>query len=170
MSEEAPPVAAPVSEPQAPPKTLSPSQPSRTEESERPAERQPPLELPPEPCKVPLHIPMSNSMLESLPMTHISTTLAGQAWFFTGNEAFFASLCNLLGKPINISLFYSLFNIEVSAPLSTVQLPQQKPVEVPVVLNNPLPFPSNMMAPIGRPTTVPHDTDEDEGLHFEQVC
>ncbi|XP_062284647.1 GRB10-interacting GYF protein 2 [Scomber scombrus] len=134
VSEEAAPVAPPVSEPQAPTKTLSPSQPRRTEESERPAERQPPLELPPEPCKVPLHVPMSNSMLESLPMTHISTTLA-----------------------------------EVSAASSTVQLPQQKPVEVPVAMNNPLPFPSNMMAPIGRPTTVPHDTDEDEGLkHFEQ--
>ncbi|XP_053186276.1 GRB10-interacting GYF protein 2 isoform X2 [Scomber japonicus] len=134
VSEEAAPVAPPVSEAQAPPKSLSPSQPRRTEESERPAERQPPLELPPEPCKVPLHVPMSNSMLESLPRTHISTTLA-----------------------------------EVSAPSSTVQLPQQKPVEIPVAMNNPLPFPSNMMAPIGRPTTVTHDTDEDEGLkHFEQ--
>ncbi|XP_067461987.1 GRB10-interacting GYF protein 2 isoform X1 [Thunnus thynnus] len=134
VSEEAPPVAPSISEPQAPPKSLSPSQPSRTEESERPAERQPPLELPAEPCKVPLHVPMSNSMLESLPMTHISTTLA-----------------------------------EVSVPSSTVQLPQQKPVEVPVAMNNPLPFPSSIMAPISRPTTVPHDTDEDEGLkHFEQ--
>ncbi|XP_035526516.1 GRB10-interacting GYF protein 2 isoform X3 [Morone saxatilis] len=133
-SDEAPPVAPPVSESQAPAQSLSQSQPSRTEESERPAERQPPLELPPEPCKVPLHISMSNSMLESLPMTHISTTLA-----------------------------------EVSAPSPTVPLPQQKPIEVPVVMNNPLPFPSNILAPIGRPTTVPHDTDEDEGLkHFEQ--
>lgn len=42
-------------------------------------------------------------------------------------------------------------------------------MEVPVVMNNPLPFPSNILAPIGRPTAVPHDTDEDEGLkHFEQ--
>ncbi|XP_023149330.1 GRB10-interacting GYF protein 2 isoform X3 [Amphiprion ocellaris] len=133
-SEEAPSVAPPVSEPQAPTQSLSPNQPSRTEEPERPAERQLPLELPPEPCKVPLHVPMSNSMLESLPMTHISTTLA-----------------------------------EVSAPSPTIQLPQQKPIEVPVAMNNPLPFPSSIMDPIGRPTTVPHDTDEDEGLkHFEQ--
>ncbi|XP_076601121.1 GRB10-interacting GYF protein 2 isoform X1 [Chaetodon auriga] len=58
---------------------------------------------------------------------------------------------------------------EVSAPSPAVQLPQQKPVEVPVAMNNPLPFPSSILAPIGRPTTVPHDTDEDEGLkHFEQ--
>ncbi|KAM4550965.1 GRB10-interacting GYF protein 2 isoform 5-T5 [Odontesthes bonariensis] len=57
----------------------------------------------------------------------------------------------------------------VSAPSPTVQLPQQKPIEVSVALNNPLPFPSNIMAPIGRPTSVPHETDEDEGLkHFEQ--
>ncbi|XP_070700721.1 GRB10-interacting GYF protein 2 isoform X2 [Pempheris klunzingeri] len=134
-SEEAPPVAspvAPVSEPQAPAQSLSPRQQTRTDSPERPAERQPPLELPPEPCKVPLHVPLSNSM--SLPMTHISTTLA-----------------------------------EVSAPSPTVQLLQQKPVDVPVAMNNPLPFPSSMLAPIGRPTTVPHDTDEDEGLkHFEQ--
>uniref|UniRef100_A0A8C4GEY1 GYF domain-containing protein n=1 Tax=Dicentrarchus labrax TaxID=13489 RepID=A0A8C4GEY1_DICLA len=57
----------------------------------------------------------------------------------------------------------------LSAPSPTVPLPQQKPMEVPVAMNNPLPFPSNLLAPIGRPTTVPHDTDEDEGLkHFEQ--
>ncbi|XP_034558323.1 GRB10-interacting GYF protein 2 isoform X3 [Notolabrus celidotus] len=137
ISEEAPAVAAPVapqvSEPPAPTQSLSPCQPRRTQASERPAERQPPLELPPEPCKVPLHIPMSNSMLENLPMTHISTT-----------------------------------RTEVSAPSPTVQLPQPKPREVPVAMNNPLPFPS-ILAPIGRPTAVPHDTDEDEGLkHFEQ--
>ncbi|XP_067330133.1 GRB10-interacting GYF protein 2 isoform X2 [Channa argus] len=138
VSEEAPPlappVALPVSEALVPAQSLSPSQPSRTEETERPAERQPPLELPPEPCKVPLHVPLSNSMLETLPMTHISTTLA-----------------------------------EVSSPSPSVQLPQQKPMEVHVAMKNPLPFPSTVITPIGRPTTVPHDTDEDEGLtHFEQ--
>ncbi|XP_037644092.1 GRB10-interacting GYF protein 2 isoform X9 [Sebastes umbrosus] len=132
-SEEALPVAPPVSEPKVPALSLPLSQPNRTEVSERKAERQPPLELPPELCKVPLHIPMSNSMLESLPMNHISTTLA-----------------------------------EVSAPSPIIQLPQ-KPMEVPVAMNNPLPFPASIMAPIGRPTAVPHDTDEDEGLkHFEQ--
>ncbi|XP_059200839.1 GRB10-interacting GYF protein 2 isoform X2 [Centropristis striata] len=123
----APPVAPPVSEPQIPVQSLSLSQPNRTEESERPAERQPPLDLPPEPCKVPLHVPTSRTM------NHISTTHA-----------------------------------EVSAPSPSVQLPQ-KPMEVSVAMNNPLPFSSSIMAPIGRPTAVPHDTDEDEGLkHFEQ--
>uniref|UniRef100_A0AAQ6INZ0 GYF domain-containing protein n=1 Tax=Anabas testudineus TaxID=64144 RepID=A0AAQ6INZ0_ANATE len=57
----------------------------------------------------------------------------------------------------------------ISAPSPSIQLPLQKPMEVPVAMNNPLPFPSNVLAPIGRPTTVSHDTDEDEGLkHFEQ--
>uniref|UniRef100_UPI0037E94764 GRB10-interacting GYF protein 2 isoform X3 n=1 Tax=Semicossyphus pulcher TaxID=241346 RepID=UPI0037E94764 len=138
VSEEAPAVTSSIapqgSEHLAPVPSLPTSQPCRIEEPERPAERHPPLELPPEPCKVPMHIPMSNSMLESLPMTHISTTRA-----------------------------------DVPAPSPSVQLPQQKPMEVPVVMNNPLPFPSSMLAPIGRPTAVPHDTDEDEGLkHFEQ--
>lgn len=77
VPEEAPPVPPTVSEPHSPAQSLSPNLPSRTEDPERPAERQPPLELPPEPCKVPVHVPMSNSILESLPMTHISTTLTG---------------------------------------------------------------------------------------------
>lgn len=51
-----------------------------------------------------------------------------------------------------------------------MQLPQQKPIEVPKAVANPLPFPSIMLAPISRPATMSHDTDEDEGLkHFEQV-
>ncbi|XP_070412201.1 GRB10-interacting GYF protein 2 isoform X6 [Nothobranchius furzeri] len=126
-------VAQAVSETLPPSQSLSPIKPNRTEESERPAERQPPLELPPESCKAPLRVPMSSSMLDSLPMTHISTTLPG------------------------------------SVPSSTVQLPKQKPIEVSVSLNNHSPFTSSLIAPISRPTTVPHDTDEDEGLkHFEQ--
>uniref|UniRef100_A0A671Z0A0 GRB10 interacting GYF protein 2 n=1 Tax=Sparus aurata TaxID=8175 RepID=A0A671Z0A0_SPAAU len=58
---------------------------------------------------------------------------------------------------------------EVSAPSPAIQLPQQKPMEIPVAMNNPLSFSTSMLAPIGRPTAVPHDTDEDEGLkHFER--
>lgn len=99
VSEEAPPVAPPVapavSEPQAAAPSLSQSQPCRTEESERPVEQQPPLELPPEPCKVPLHVPISNSMRESLPMNHISTTLTGWIWFlsFTVNKQDLLAFC-----------------------------------------------------------------------------
>lgn len=71
------PVIPPVSESQSSAQSLSQSQNIRTEESERPAEQQPPpLEVPPEPSKAPLHVPMSNAILESVPMTHISTSLA----------------------------------------------------------------------------------------------
>uniref|UniRef100_A0A8P4G8T4 GYF domain-containing protein n=1 Tax=Dicentrarchus labrax TaxID=13489 RepID=A0A8P4G8T4_DICLA len=83
----------------------------------------------------------------------------------TETDDSFSIWLHLHGKPLNTCFFYA----EVSAPSPTVPLPQQKPMEVPVAMNNPLPFPSNLLAPIGRPTTVPHDTDEDEGLkHFEQ--
>ncbi|XP_029930227.1 GRB10-interacting GYF protein 2 isoform X4 [Myripristis murdjan] len=137
VEEETPPAAHPAPEPQAPTQPLPPVQPIRAEEPERPAERadrQSPPEPRLEPIKPPLHVPMSNSMLESIPMAHIATT-----------------------------------RTEVSAPSPTVQLQQQKPMEVPVAMPNALPFPTSMMAPIGRPATMPHDTDEDEGLkHFEQ--
>uniref|UniRef100_A0A1A7YRC0 GRB10 interacting GYF protein 2 n=1 Tax=Iconisemion striatum TaxID=60296 RepID=A0A1A7YRC0_9TELE len=129
-----PPVAQAVSETLPPSQSLSPIKPNRMEECERPADRQPPLELPPESCKAPLRVPMSTSMLDSLSMTHISTTLA-----------------------------------EVAVPSSTVLLTKQKPIEVSVAMNNHSPFTSSLIAPISRPTNVPHDTDEDEGLkHFEQ--
>ncbi|XP_027876558.1 GRB10-interacting GYF protein 2 isoform X5 [Xiphophorus couchianus] len=138
MSEDGPSlgpaVASAVSESQPPAQNSSPNHPSRTDETERPAERHPPLELPPEPCKAPLRIPMSSSILESHPMTHISTNLP-----------------------------------EVSAPSSTIHLPQQKPIEISLAINNALPYTTNIIARISRPTTVTHDTDEDEGLkHFEQ--
>lgn len=90
MSEDGPSlgpaVASAVSESQPPPQNLSPNHPSRTDEIERPAERHPPLELPPEPCKVPLRIPMSSSILESHPMTHISTNLPGGTLFPIKNK------------------------------------------------------------------------------------
>uniref|UniRef100_A0A3B5MIU0 GYF domain-containing protein n=1 Tax=Xiphophorus couchianus TaxID=32473 RepID=A0A3B5MIU0_9TELE len=58
---------------------------------------------------------------------------------------------------------------QVSAPSSTIHLPQQKPIEISLAINNALPYTTNIIARISRPTTVTHDTDEDEGLkHFEQ--
>lgn len=80
-----------VSESQGPAQSLSQSQIIRTEESERPAEQQPPLEVPPEPSKAPLHVPTSSIILESGPMAHISashaagelTTLHIVAFFLT---------------------------------------------------------------------------------------
>lgn len=73
----APPIAPPVAEPQAAALCLSQKQPSRTEESLRQVEQQPHVEPPPEAAKVPLHVPKSSCMLESLPMNHISTALTG---------------------------------------------------------------------------------------------
>ncbi|XP_055084647.1 GRB10-interacting GYF protein 2 isoform X2 [Periophthalmus magnuspinnatus] len=140
VPEEAPRVVSPVSTPILEPpavQSLSQCQTTRIEEPERPAERTdrlPPLELPPEPCKVPIQIPISNSLLEPISMSHISTA-----------------------------------HTEHPVSVHTVHLPHQKPMECPVVTNTSLPFSSNLMAPIGRPTTVSHETDEDEGLkHFEQ--
>lgn len=80
VEEEAPPAAHPAPEPQAPTQPLPPVQPIRAEEPERPAERadrQSPPEPRLEPIKPPLHVPMSNSMLESIPMAHIATTRTG---------------------------------------------------------------------------------------------
>ncbi|XP_072297604.1 GRB10-interacting GYF protein 2 isoform X1 [Eucyclogobius newberryi] len=140
VPEDAPPVASPVAIPILEPPavhSLSQSETTRIEEPERPAERTerlPPLELPPEPCKVPLQIPISNSMLETMSMSHISTV-----------------------------------HTEHPVSVHTVQLSHKKPMECPVTTNASLPFSSNIMAHIGRPTTVSHETDEDEGLkHFEQ--
>ncbi|XP_028328195.1 LOW QUALITY PROTEIN: GRB10-interacting GYF protein 2 [Gouania willdenowi] len=115
--EEAPPAAPPVPEPPAPTTSTSPKQSNRIEESER----------------VPLHhvhVPISNSTLESLPRTHISTTLT-----------------------------------DVSTPSPTVQLPQQKSMDV----TSPRPFPSSPLAAIRRPAAaVTHDAEEDGLKHFEQ--
>lgn len=81
----------PVSESQGPAQSLSQSQMIRTEESERPAEQQPPLEVPPEPSKAPLHVPMSSIILESGPMAHISTSRAAGGVATLHKVAFFLS-------------------------------------------------------------------------------
>lgn len=74
--EEAPPAPSP-------PEPLPPSQPDRVEDPEGPLEK--PLERPPAPehrpeaNKVPLHTPMSNTMLDSLPIPHtVAHTLTGR--------------------------------------------------------------------------------------------
>lgn len=172
MSEEAPHAALPAAEPQAPVQTSTNSHANRAEEPERPAERrerQSPPEPQPKQSKAPLHVPMSNSMLESLPMTHIATTT------HTGGFSFFRTRkdnCFLLVLSSWKSSQYQrvLSHAEVSAPSPAIQLPQRKPMEVPLAMPNPMPFHTSVIAPIGRPSTLPPDTDEDEGLkHFEQV-
>ncbi|KAK7945620.1 hypothetical protein WMY93_001348 [Mugilogobius chulae] len=140
VPEEVPPVTSsvvtPILEPPAV-QSLTQSETTRIEEPERPAERTdrlPPLELPPEPCKVPLQIPISNSMLEPISISRISTA-----------------------------------HTEHPVSVHTVQLSHKKTMACPVATNTSLPFSTNVMAPISRPTTVSHEADEDEGLkHFEQ--
>uniref|UniRef100_A0A4W5RHJ1 GRB10 interacting GYF protein 2 n=1 Tax=Hucho hucho TaxID=62062 RepID=A0A4W5RHJ1_9TELE len=71
------------SPPEPPTPLLPPSQPDRVEDPERPLEkpleRPPALEHRPEANKVPLHIPMSNTMMDSLPIPHtVAHTLTGR--------------------------------------------------------------------------------------------
>ncbi|XP_055723136.1 GRB10-interacting GYF protein 2-like isoform X3 [Salvelinus fontinalis] len=157
---EAPPAPSPP-EPQPSTPLLPPSQPDRAEEPERPLERTPASEHRPEVNKVPLHVPMSmpmsNTMLESLPIPHTAA--------------------------------HTLTVSPVSGTSSTIQM-QQKPPDMPVAMPVPLPFSTSLMAqstsimtpnimapstglmaPIGRPTVMPphHTMVEDERLkHFEQ--
>lgn len=72
-------------------------------------------------------------------------------------------------RSLGSSLWFALCFVEVPAPPPSVQLPQQKDMDIPVVINNALPFSSSIMAPISRPAPAPHDTDEDGLKHFEQV-
>lgn len=107
MSEEASPVTSPVippvSESHGP--AQSQSQIIRTEEPERPAD-QPLLEVPPEPSKAPLHVSMSNVILESVPMAHISTSLAGGIRIFQFMQIRFF-LANLI-LPLERLLMYTV--------------------------------------------------------------
>ncbi|KAJ8011813.1 hypothetical protein DPEC_G00062140 [Dallia pectoralis] len=153
--EEAPPVPTPP-EPLPPSPLLSPSQPERAEEPERPLERPAASESRPDanniPLQVPMSMPISNTMLESLPVSHTAAhTLTGST---------------------------------LSAPSPTIQI-QQEPLDTPMAVTSPLSFSATrlaqnasvlapnilasgagLMAIIGRPH---HIMDKEEGLkHFEQ--
>ncbi|KAJ8357476.1 hypothetical protein SKAU_G00202700 [Synaphobranchus kaupii] len=55
------------------------------------------------------------------------------------------------------------------APAPALNPQQRLPPDTPKLLPGPLPFPAGIMAPIGQPEALSHDTDDDEGLkHFEQ--
>ncbi|XP_062336777.1 GRB10-interacting GYF protein 2 isoform X1 [Osmerus eperlanus] len=74
-------------------------------------------------------------------------------------------MSNSILEPITQTITYT----EVSAPSPSVQ--QQKALEVPLAMSTPnkLPYNTGIMAPICRPSAMPQDADEDEGLkHFEQ--
>nr|XP_029479736.1 GRB10-interacting GYF protein 2-like isoform X8 [Oncorhynchus nerka] len=139
-----------------PTEPLPPSQPDRVEEPEGPLEK--PLERPPAPedrpegNKVPLHTPMSNTMLDSLSIPHtVAHTLTVSAP---------SSTIQMQQKPLDVP-------VPAPLPFSASLRPQSTSTMAP----NNMATSMGLMAPIGRPTAMPphHTMDEDEGLkHFEQ--
>ncbi|XP_029581726.1 GRB10-interacting GYF protein 2 isoform X6 [Salmo trutta] len=149
--EEAPPAPSP-------PEPLPPSQPDRVEDPEGPLEK--PLERPPAPehrpeaNKVPLHTPMCNTMLDSLPIPHtVAHTLTVSAPSPT---------IQVQQKPLEVPVA-----MPAPLPFSASLMPQSTSIMAP----NNMATSTGLMAPIGRPMAMPphHTMDEDEGLkHFEQ--
>ncbi|XP_038819974.1 GRB10-interacting GYF protein 2-like isoform X7 [Salvelinus namaycush] len=141
-----------------PPEPLPPSQPDRVEDPEGPLEK--PLERPPAPehrpeaNKVPLHTPMSNTMLDSLPIPHtVAHTLTVSAPSYT---------IQMQQKPLEVPVA-----MPAPLPFSASLMPKSTSIMAP----NNMATITGLMAPIGRPTAMPphHTMDEDEGLkHFEQ--
>ncbi|XP_055739128.1 GRB10-interacting GYF protein 2-like isoform X10 [Salvelinus fontinalis] len=141
-----------------PPEPLPPSQPDRVEDPEGPLEK--PLERPPAPehrpeaNKVPLHTPMSNTMLDSLPTPHtVAHTLTVSAPSYT---------IQMQQKPLEVPVA-----MPAPLPFSASLMPKCTSIMAP----NNMATSTGLMAPIGRPTAMPphHTMDEDEGLkHFEQ--
>ncbi|KAM9428652.1 GRB10-interacting GYF protein 2-like isoform 24-T24 [Salvelinus alpinus] len=141
-----------------PPEPLPPSQPDRVEDPEGPLEK--PLERPPAPehrpeaNKVPLHTPMSNTMLDSLPIPHtVAHTLTVSAPSYT---------IQMQQKPLEVPVA-----MPAPLPFSASLMPKSTSIMAP----NNMATSTGLMAPIGRPTAMPphHTMDEDEGLkHFEQ--
>ncbi|KAA0718650.1 GYF protein 2 PERQ amino acid-rich with [Triplophysa tibetana] len=102
-----------------------------------------PLERPtvPESCKAPPHIALPNSIVEAISTPHIATKLPD--------------------LPVPSSVL-------PAQPVSS-QTQHVKPVKVPVAGAPLLPLSTGVVGSISRPTVLPSDMDEDEGLkHFEQ--
>nr|XP_055059628.1 GRB10-interacting GYF protein 2 isoform X2 [Misgurnus anguillicaudatus] len=143
-SEEPSPVAVPLSAAVTPPQPKTPAppptvHPDQTRESERAPERVTVPELRPEPSKAPLHTTLPNSIVEAISIPHITNTIS---------DLSVPSPSVLPAQPVSI------------------QTQQVKPLEVPVAS---LLHSTGIVGPIGRPSVLPSDMDEDEGLkHFEQ--
>uniref|UniRef100_A0A4W5RHB6 GRB10 interacting GYF protein 2 n=1 Tax=Hucho hucho TaxID=62062 RepID=A0A4W5RHB6_9TELE len=146
------------SPPEPPTPLLPPSQPDRVEDPERPLEkpleRPPALEHRPEANKVPLHIPMSNTMMDSLPIPHtVAHTLTVSAPSPT---------IQMQQKSLEVPVA-----MPAPLPFSASLMAQSTSIMAP----NNMATGTGLMAPIGRTTAMPphHTMDEDEGLkHFEQ--
>ncbi|XP_016394023.1 PERQ amino acid-rich with GYF domain-containing protein 2-like isoform X3 [Sinocyclocheilus rhinocerous] len=111
-------------------------------ESERPLERTTVTELRPELSKAPLHTTLPNSIVEAISIPHVTNTIPD--------------------LPVPTP---SVLPIQ-SVPTQTQQV---KPLEMPVAVAPVLPHSMGIVGSISRPSALPSDMDEDEGLkHFEQ--
>uniref|UniRef100_A0A671N4L9 PERQ amino acid-rich with GYF domain-containing protein 2-like n=1 Tax=Sinocyclocheilus anshuiensis TaxID=1608454 RepID=A0A671N4L9_9TELE len=146
-SEEPSPVAEPFPAVVTPPKAVIPPplpsvHPEPAVESERPLERTTVTELRPELSKAPLHTTLPNSIVEAISIPHVTNTLPD--------------------LPVPTP---SMLPIQ-SVPTQTQQV---KPLEMPVAVAPVLPHFMGIVGSISRPSALPSDMDEDEGLkHFEQ--
>ncbi|XP_026135824.1 GRB10-interacting GYF protein 2 isoform X3 [Carassius auratus] len=146
-SEEPSPVAVPFPAVVTPPKAVTPTplppvHPEPAVESERALERTTVTELRPELNKAPLHTTLPNSIMEAISIPHVTKTLPD--------------------LPVPAP---SVLPVQ-SLPTQTQQI---KPLEMPVAVAPVLPHSMGIVGSISRPSVLPSDMDEDEGLkHFEQ--
>ncbi|KAK2900525.1 hypothetical protein Q8A67_008640 [Cirrhinus molitorella] len=142
-SEEPSPVAVPFPAVVTPPKVATPAPlPSVHPEQPVESERTTVPELRSELSKAPLHTTLPNSIVEAISIPHVTNTLPD------------------LPVPTPSVL-----------PVQSVPTQPQpvKPLEMPVVVAPVLPHSTGIVGPISRPSALPSDMDEDEGLkHFEQ--
>uniref|UniRef100_A0AAY4EWD0 GYF domain-containing protein n=1 Tax=Denticeps clupeoides TaxID=299321 RepID=A0AAY4EWD0_9TELE len=72
------------------------------------------------------------------------------------------------GEHISHFLLFILMSADIPVPSPAVQSLQPKPLDVPISVPTAVHF-AGIRAPINRPSALPNDVDEDEGLkHFEQ--
>nr|XP_017214143.1 GRB10-interacting GYF protein 2 isoform X1 [Danio rerio] len=146
-SEEPSPVAVPFSAVVTPPKATTPApiQPvhlEKAEDKERPSERTTLPEIRHELSKAPLHTALSNSIVEAISIPHVANKLPD--------------------LPVPAP---SVLPVKSVPPQSQ----QVKPIEMPVSVPPALLRSTGSVGPISRPSALPSDLDEDEGLkHFEQ--
>uniref|UniRef100_A0A8C2IAP2 GRB10 interacting GYF protein 2 n=1 Tax=Cyprinus carpio TaxID=7962 RepID=A0A8C2IAP2_CYPCA len=146
-SEEPSPVAVPFPAVVTPPKAVTPAplpsvHPEPAVESERPLERTTVTEIRPELSKAPLHTTLPNSIVEAVSIPHVTNSL-------TDLPVPTPSVLPVLSVP--------------------TQTQQVKPLEMPVAVAPVLPHSMGIVGSISRPSVLPSDMDEDEGLkHFEQ--
>ncbi|KAJ8389596.1 hypothetical protein AAFF_G00118330 [Aldrovandia affinis] len=74
-----------------------------------------------------------------------------------------------IAPPISMAAVAQQHGAPPSLPEPSLAMQRRQSPSALTPAPEPLPFPAGIVAPIGRPTALPHDTDDDEGLkHFEQ--